>query len=384
MHKGFLALTGWVCLSVFPAQAQVTPQKIAAFNTAATSGDVAALKAAATAIIDGAIADPADARADRFVFEAARRLCMKAGCEKTEAAKAHLIARKGQLQGVPQLSADLVTALIAFKEKSTKDSRKALDAVLETYVGQTPDLLSVTAYAARYNEDIAEARWNSAKASTLRAVKHLEAAKTEAPQLYYTARRVSLVAEFMADHEKEASVKLAHHYGEIRQMYNKVDEAPDWLEEEYWTSEAWLDVQEAWFRSEGKRQKVLKQEEREAILAGYPLPESDEKKDDDKVKEKTNDRPFCEGTLIQSPELQYPKAAAFRGYLGALYLRVSLDSKGRVINPKVLASVPVKGFTEHTLETVKKWRWKKSKDAAKNCRLNRENLIIPFSFTMAE
>ena len=87
MRKGFLALAGWVCLSVFPAQAQVTPQKIAAFNTAANSGDVAALKTAASAIIDGAIADPADARADRFVFEAAKTLCVKAGCEKTEAAK---------------------------------------------------------------------------------------------------------------------------------------------------------------------------------------------------------------------------------------------------------------------------------------------------------
>ncbi len=381
MFKCVLAVTGLIGLMVSGAQAQITQQKISAFNSAVGSGDVTALKTAAIGIVEGAIADPADPRSDQFVFEVAKTLCVKVNCEEADTARAHLLAREGKLQGVPQLSADLVTALIAYKAKSTKETRKDLDAVLDAYVAQPPDLLSVMAYAGRYNEDIANARWKDARASTVRALKHLEGAKTAAPQLYYTARRVSLVAEFMADHEKDASVKLAHHYGEIRQMHAKADVAPDWLEEEYWSSQAWLDIQEAWFLSEGKRHKALPADERAAILAKYPLQKNDDHDDDGKS---SDDRPFCAGRMIQSPELDYPSAAAFRGYLGAIYLRVSLDDKGRVINPKVLASVPVKGFTEHTLETVKKWRWKKSKDAKKNCRLSRDNIIIPFNFTMAD
>ena len=82
--------------------------------------------------------------------------------------------------------------------------------------------------------------------------------------------------------------------------------------------------------------------------------------------------------------MKYPSGRGNRGRFGSIILELDLDAEGKVINPRVRASVPEGVFDEKTLSVVAKWKFKPDnrKAVGVSCRLERTNLVQPLTFAL--
>lgn len=92
--------------------------------------------------------------------------------------------------------------------------------------------------------------------------------------------------------------------------------------------------------------------------------------------------PPCAGELIKSPDIRFPIHKGLRGMMGSVIVRMEFDENGNVIEPEVLAAVPIDGFEEDVIRAVSKWRWKKSPDEDRECRMNRNEYVMAVRFEL--
>lgn len=374
LRSGILLLA---CTTV-TAQAQIDDAVISAYNAAATSPDVRTGVDAALALIDSALENPDDARQGNILYEAAQFLCLRSQCEAARNA-GEALSRSDDV-----VHASRGAALLAysdFTENQSGRNRDKLADALNAVQALPPDTFSVTAFSALYGYDTQKGRWHDAMNALDSTVAHLEPVRSQYPSLYYPTSRNAIIADFMYRHSSDSLRDLVEYYAIMRQMRSVEDargDVPAWLETEYWESEAWIRVAEAWFMSNNQQNRILTESQREDILETYPpvdVPEHTTNSPQDS-------RPFCEGELHMRPRLDYPTSANFRGMIGVVTLRIAFDASGNVIDPEVLASVPIGGFEEETIETVSKWRWDPNDDQDLSaCRLNRENVVLPVSYS---
>lgn len=362
----------------FKAIAEIRDDLISDYNTAVTTGTPASAVEAAKALIADAIANPEDPRQTSVLYEGAQFLCLRNECDAAQGA-AETLMQNGD--GADKAKGVALIAFADFQKNQSGRNRDTLAEALKAIESHAPDTFSVSAFSTLYGFDTQKGRWRDAMNSLDSTVIHLDPVKAQYPSLYYPTSRNAVIADFMYRHSTDSLRDLVTHYAKIRQMRSIEDargDVPDWLETEYWESDAWVRVAEAWFMANNQQNRILTEAQREDILETYPPV--------DVLGQSTNgpqdSHPFCEGELHMRPRLDYPTNAAFRGLIGVVTLRMEFDDAGNVINPEVLASVPIGGFEEETIETVSNWRWEPNNDQdLSTCRLNRSNVILPVSYT---
>lgn len=132
---------------------------------------------------------------------------------------------------------------------------------------------------------------------------------------------------------------------------------------------------------EAEREKHPSDNELDAILKSYNIDE-DALSAKAMLSEDEAGLPHCSGRMIQRPKMRYPSGKALRGKFGAVILGLEFDDEGQVINPKVLASVPIEEFDEKSLRVVGQWRFKPDDpdQVGISCRLERTDVVQPLVF----
>ena len=268
---------------------------------------------------------------------------------------------------------DIVNATDTFTADPSDANRTALVVALEAYTGEAT-VQSVNAYVRLLMHDASGESGEHLVQSATLATAHLEPVADILPKQYLEARFLAAVARFNDDPVPDLILEMAHVEGRARAYTDELGEQPDWADSLKWKADAWGMAMEAYFDSARKRSPS--DAEINAILATYPVPQ-------DAADESTDGAlPQCSGRMIQRPKMKYPTGKAMRGMYGAVILGFELDPDGRVVNPEILASVPIEEFDERSLQTVGKWRFKPDDpdQVGISCRLERSNVVQPLIF----
>ena len=275
---------------------------------------------------------------------------------------------------------EIVTAQAAYDESQTDARRAALLQALENYQGD-PAVETVNAHLIVLRQDAIAGDFEKIRESARAASAHLEPVKDIVPRQYIDASLLAAVALFNSERDGDAMIEMAHVQGFARQQRDSDGNRPDWADKFRWQADAWNMAMDAFFETE--RIRHPEKQEIDAVLATYKS--ENESMDAIAVDATTeNGLPFCPGRVVQSPKLKYPVPAAEDGLVGAVILGLDFDAEGKVVNPKVLASIPSESFDDTILKTASKWRYRanKRKDIGVNCGLERTNVVLPFIFTL--
>lgn len=273
---------------------------------------------------------------------------------------------------------DIVAASDAFLSDPSETNRDTLIAALDDYSGDAT-VQSVSAYVHLLRHDGSRENAEDLIESATRATAHLEPVSDILPKQYLEARFLAAVAQFNHDPASDTMLEMAHVEGRSRAFTNEIGEQPDWAETLTWKANAWGMAMGAYFES--TRDRGPSEQEIQTILASYGADVAtlnalaDRSLDDAGLA-------FCSGKLIQRPAMKYPAGQLNRGRIGAVIMEFDLDTAGKVINPRVRASVPEGVFDEKSTRVVGKWKYKpQNKNAVGvSCRLERTNVVVPFVF----
>ncbi len=273
---------------------------------------------------------------------------------------------------------DIVRASDAFLTDPSETNRDTLIAALDDYTGEAT-VQSVNAYVRLLMHDAMGDKGGDLIESATRATAHLEPVSDILPKQYLEARFLAAVAQFNHDPASDTMLEMAHVEGRSRAFTNEIGEQPDWAETLTWKATAWGMAMGAYFES--TRDRGPSEQEIQTILASYGADVAtlnalaDRSLDDAGLA-------FCPGKLIQRPAMKYPAGQLNRGRIGAVIMEFDLDTTGKVVNPRVRASVPEGVFDEKSTRVVGKWKYKpQNKDAVGvSCRLERKNVVVPFVF----
>ena len=273
---------------------------------------------------------------------------------------------------------EIVSAHDALAQSADKQTRAALAEALDRYQGD-PTVESVNAHLALVMSDTMASEYVNMRSSALSAAAHLEPVADILPRQYAEAKYVAAVALFNHRQKSEAMLEMAHVEGFVRQQIGEDGELPEWAEDLKWKADAWGLAMKAYYLSE--RDKHPSDDEIDAILKSYNVDEG-ALNSRAMLTEDEAGLPHCPGRMIQRPKMRYPSGKAMRGMFGAVILGLEFDAEGNVINPKVLASVPIEEFDEKSLQVVGQWRFKPDEpdEVGVTCRLERSNVVQPLTF----
>lgn len=275
---------------------------------------------------------------------------------------------------------DIVAASDAFLTDPSEVNRGALIAALDDYTGEAT-VQSVNAYVRLLMHDAVGDNGEDLIESATRATAHLEPVADVLPKQYLEARFLAAVAQFNHDPDPETMLEMAHVEGRSRAFTDEIGEQPVWAETLKWKADAWGMAMGAYFES--TRDRGPSEQEIQTILASYGADAATL----NAVANRSLDEEglgFCPGKLIQRPAMRYPAGQINRGRIGAVIMQFDLDTAGKVINPRVRASVPEGVFDEKSTRVVGKWKYKpQNKNAVGvSCRLERTNVVVPLVFTI--
>jgi TonB family protein len=273
---------------------------------------------------------------------------------------------------------EIVEAQAAYDAKQTNKTRSGLIAALSAYQGE-PTIETVNAHLILMINDATAGNDRKLHESAEAAATHLEPVASILPKQFAEARFMAAVGLFNGYFDSDAMIEMAHAEGYARSIRDEAGEQPEWAAALKWKATAWGMAMSAYFESIGEHYPG--DAEIDAILAdyGYDIEESNE---DARLTAGESGLPHCPGALVQRPKMRYPAGGVRRGMFGAVVLSLEFDRDGRVINPEVLASVPLEFFNEKTMRTVGKWRYKADNkaDVGISCALERTNVVLPLIF----
>jgi len=274
---------------------------------------------------------------------------------------------------------NVVEAYDAYQAEPDRKARKALMAALTDYSGD-PTSETVNAHMAVLGADTKAGKAKNMRESAVATADHLQPVADVLPQQYAEARYVAAIALFNWRQDDDAIIEMAHAQGLAQQA--RADPEAAWAKPLRYKADAWGMAMGAYFASADKRHPS--DEEVAAVLAEYGADTDSLNIAAASSEEAEDELRFCAGNLEMKPAMRYPAGGASRGMYGALILELTFDDEGNVQNPEVLASVPIEGFEEKSLRTVRKWHYKAAEGErpGETCRLTRENVVLPLVFQL--
>lgn len=276
---------------------------------------------------------------------------------------------------------EIVAAQTAYDESQTETRRTALLRALSNYQDDAT-VETVNAHLIVMSNDVASGDYEKMRESAVAATAHLAPVAEFLPQQYIEAKFVGAISLFNGEEDASAMLEMAHVEGFTGRFREPgFDDRPVWAINIYWKATAWTMAMDAYFETAKKDHPS--EDEINAVLANYKV-DTETLNAAAKASEAESALPFCDGRVVQSPQLRYPARSMRKGMVGAVIMGMDFDTGGKVLNPKVLASIPSDEFDESLLRTVSKWRYraKKRKDVGVTCRVDRTNIVIPFIFTL--
>lgn len=273
---------------------------------------------------------------------------------------------------------DIVAAQDAFLAAQTEETRADLLAALANYEGE-PTVETVRAHHTVMTSDTRAGNYDDMYESATAAHAHYEPVSAVIEKQFAEAGFIAAIASFNGELEPDAMIAMAHVQGFATAQREDNGERAEWARDLMYKSDAWLMTMDAYFDS--VRVRHASDEDIDAVLQTYGA-------DDNTINAQAagsldeSGLPFCSGEMVQKPKMRYPRNKFRKGMFGAVILGLEFDSEGQVINPKVLASVPLDEFDERSLETVGKWRFKPDDpdQVGVKCRLNRTDIVQPVVF----
>ena len=273
---------------------------------------------------------------------------------------------------------EIVEVKTAYDAKQTSKTRAGLLAALEAYQGD-PTIETVNAHLTLMLNDTNAGDYRKVRESALAAADHLEPVSDILPKQLAEAKFMAAVGLFNGYRDSDAMIEMAHAEGFTRSVRTEAGDLPEWAEPLKWKATAWRMAMSAYFESAGERYPA--DADIDEILVSYGFDQEGANTEAIRSPGKSG-LPHCPGKLIQRPKMRYPVGGARRGMYGAVILELEFDRDGQVINPEVLASVPLEFFNEKSERTVGKWRYepKNEADVGVSCALERTNVILPLIF----
>jgi TonB family protein len=272
---------------------------------------------------------------------------------------------------------EIATAQAAYEEAQTEVRRTALLQALENYQGDAT-VETVNAHLLLMSRDSLAGSYADLRTSAQATVRHLEPVRSILPRKYIESKYIASTALFNGEKDPDAMLEMAHVQGLSRQFRTSEGEHPQWAIDMRWKAEAWNMAMGAYFESD--RERHPSSVELAEILGTYPVTDETDSSNAETLKS----LPFCEGRIRQSPKIRYPGNAAEDGVVGAVIIAFDLDEQGNVTNPKVRAAIPNDAFEETILKTISKWSYRpdKRRDVGVTCRVERSNVVMPFTFLL--
>ena len=356
------------------AAADISGDVIVAYNEALVSKDAAREVKAAQALAAAAVSAPDDPQAGLLAFEAASRLCIRSKCAgAVDAAK---LAAGASGEGLPaQSTRDLLVAFADWSTDDTKKTRQQLQTALEAAKTDAPVLLSVAAFETYYVDVAQTGKQSNLQVAAQMAADHFRPARDVIPKQWATAEIVAASAAFNSKRRPEALTQMASAEFWLDDLKAATDDEPKWMRDLYYRAWAWRSAMYAYFKSKGKGKSILaaiEAQRAERYDKGFG---GGDKVGEDKT-------PFCEGRITRLPRPEFPRSAAFNGYVGAVLIGFDLED-GELVNVRVLASVPSDTFDQSTLESMEDVEWTFDADQPNpDCARSRENMVFPFEYNL--
>ena len=281
-------------------------------------------------------------------------------------------AESGVAPDVTEISA----AHSAFVKDASRKNYKALFAALQGY-DDTVTVETVEAYIALLSADVKASKFRQMRRTALAATDHFEPVSDVITKQYLDVKSLAAIALFNDAQRPKAMLEMAHVIGRANQIHNDDWTHPEWATNIKWRAEAWLYAMEAYFAASDRVGSYDEQE----IIETYALEDHQSPNDGEAIQYVL---PVCEGEMLQTSKLIYPREASREGMYGAVILEFELEESGAVTNVDVKASVPLEGFRETAADTVAKWRYVPidGMQAGDTCEMPREKLIMPVVFQL--
>ena len=273
---------------------------------------------------------------------------------------------------------EIVEAHEAYTARDSYRNRNRLLAALEAYQDDAA-IETVQAYRAILANDVESGRFSRIRESALATAAHLEPVSDILPKLHIEAKFFAAIALFNGRQDSDAIIEMAHVQGLAQSIVAEAGSRPDWASDFRWKAEAWRMAMEAYFMSTNARYpSELKVQ---SVLDEYPYSEQPASEDGACIQAEET-LPRCPAKMGQKPKLRYSAKQAFKGMYGAVILGFETDADGRVVNPRVLASIPSEEFDQRSLDVIGQWRLEAEnpEDVGVKCRLNNSNVVQPLTF----
>ena len=275
---------------------------------------------------------------------------------------------------------EIVEAHEAYTARDSNRNRNRLLAALEDYQDDAA-VETVQAYRAILANDIESGRYSRIRESALATAAHLEPVADVLPKLHIEAKFFAAIALFNGRQDSDAMIEMAHVQGLAQSIVDETGSRPDWATDLRWKAEAWRMAMEAYFMSTNAR--YPSEPKVQSVLDKYPYSEQSVTEEGESLQAEET-LPRCPAKMVQKPRLRYSAKQAFKGMYGAVILGFQTDSDGRVVNPRVLASIPSEEFDQRSLDVVGQWRLEAEnpEDVGVTCRLNNSNVVQPLTFSL--
>lgn len=287
-----------------------------------------------------------------------------------EQAKTWAVAAAGSLpEGTERTTMLLLLRLAEFRVTSVRSTRDTLVEALSARAS-APGIDNITYIAADalVGFDFAAGSWDEAEASALLAAKLAEAGG--APYLD-RRRRFQLFAQAAKYMRTKDQFAYFGTVDLVNAMAADMDAAP--TEDEamrlaptYWEARAWAQSMDTHLR---ERKAPL---DRVAALA-YPRRYQ-------KIYQDRPDRATCPTRIEFTRTPQYPSGSKYKGFVGAVIVKVDIDEKGLASNPLVLAAIPEQQFGRTVSDSVGAIRVKPGTAFAAGCSLAQPGRVIEYLF----
>ncbi len=273
----------------------------------------------------------------------------------------------------------VVAAYDAYQAKPNRKARRTLMQALSDY-SDAPTTETVNAHMAVLNADTKAGKAKDMRESASAMAEHLQPVADILPQQYTEARYIAAISLFNWKQDDDAMIEMAHAQGLAQQA--RRDPEAVWARSLRYNADAWRMAMGAYFASADKR--YPSDAKIDAVLAEYSADADSINAFADSAEDAGDELRFCSGKLEQKPAMRYPAGGARKGMFGALILKLAFDDEGNVQNPEVLASVPLEGFGEKSLRTVRKWHYEaaEGEQPGETCRLYREDVVLPIVFQL--
>lgn len=369
MLRAFVFAGAFFAASFLSAFADIPSADIETFEAAKLTSSRSRIIEAANNLAAAAMAHPEDPEAGRLAYEAGWTLCLVQSCADAIAPGAFAAKREDA-----PADALVLKPFAEYRSAPTKKKQKTLNAALAGVEKQPPTGLTLSAFRELYNQAMLNRDYKLALDWASRAKVHLINGGDEYAQFRVEAEVLAIHADFAIKRDVRQQIGMLNVHGELERLRLLTPKpVPDWIEFNYWQTEAWLLVIDANLEADGK--KRLSEDEAKAILANYiddveAIPDPDEQAEADLP-------PVCKGEIRAKNFKRLPVLPGGYSPFGAAIVRFRLK-QGEVEDPRIVAFAPRSGTPGDTAESrIENWKFVPLEDPAlTGCRLDKEKATM--------